>query len=869
MTFPLMSSAFMRTSTRSDGEVLGGLYFVNSLGAAGGALISTFALMPAIGLPGTVAVAGVLNLVVAAVAMVALGAVSGRPEPAATSSPVESDAPGADVVRLRPLLVAAFVTGATSFVYEIVWVRMLNQVLGTTVHSFELMLTAFILGLALGGLWVRQRRGRLDRPLRMAADAQVLMGLAALGSTLVFAHAFDGAAWFMGSLARSPGGYTLYTVGSAVIAMAVMLPAAFFAGMTLPLFTVALLRARGAEADIGRVYASNTLGAIVGVFAAVHVLVPLLGLHLSIVLAAVADVVLGIVLYRAYVRPLPRLRYGGTLAAGAAVVVVAMLFGRPADEQLASGVFRKGSARISSEEKVEYLRDGKTSTVAVYSRSGEYGVISTNGKPDASLAVVTTVPPSPDESTMIMAGLMPLLLHPEPKQIAIIGWGSGLTTHTLLGSDVPESIDNIEIEPAMIVGAPLFGPRVERAYADPRSHIRIEDARTYFSSVQRKYDVIISEPSNPWVSGVASLFTREFYAQLRRHLAEGGMLVQWIHTYEIDDGLVGTMVAALLEEFPHVRAYITNGVDVLLVASDREYARLDWSRVDASPALDWELGRVGLSAPADIDVRFAGTRRELAVLAAATGEPPHSDYYPSVSLRGPRARFVGRDSTMIQNLVGGPLPLFDTLAPGARRYELAQVDAVSQSLATNPVIAGALFAESMRAGEIAPTLFVRDYFRTQSLAVALRLSAGPVQEDEFRAWTAAVAELAIATIGPLGARVADVWQSPRWIELEAQPPEVAAVMAALAAIAAGSPDASALAERALAHEPESQIGRAAPAMRAFLAAGAVLSATSRGEHALAVALTGRHDADLRADPRFDTTRVFLGEWLRRDAAAAR
>ncbi|KRG63656.1 hypothetical protein ABB28_17565, partial [Stenotrophomonas chelatiphaga] len=185
-------------------------------------------------------------------------------------------------------------TGASSFVYEITWVRMLSLALGTTLHSFELMLAAFIAGIAFGGLWLRHRADRMASPLRAAGWVQVLMGLAALASMFVYAQAFEWVGWLMRVIVRSAEGYGLYSVASAVIAVLVMFPAAFFAGMTLPLLTLALLRQGRGEKVIGQVYAFNTVGAIVGVLAAVHVLMPMLGLKYALLVAAVVDVGLGV-----------------------------------------------------------------------------------------------------------------------------------------------------------------------------------------------------------------------------------------------------------------------------------------------------------------------------------------------------------------------------------------------------------------------------------------------------------------------------------------------------------------------------------------------------------------------------------------------
>ncbi len=169
---------------------------------------------------------------------------------------------------------------------------------------------------------------------------------------------------------------------------------------------------------------------------------------------------------------------------------------------LTSGVYRTGIPHIDlPDESVLYYKDGKTASVGVIGnkRNGRMRIV-TNGKPDAALSVFDDGMESPDEMTMIMAAVLPLALHKDPKDVANIGFGSGLTVHTLLGDSRLRSVDTIEIEPAMFEGAKAFGKRVERAYTDPRAHIHFEDAKAYFASHASKYDVIVSEPSNPWVT---------------------------------------------------------------------------------------------------------------------------------------------------------------------------------------------------------------------------------------------------------------------------------------------------------------------------------------------------------------------------------
>src|SRR6185503_753045 len=248
---------------------------------------SGFWLVDALGLPGTLRVAGGLNLVIAATVWFLARGVR--------EAPLAGAPRGAEAARL--LLAAAFLTGAASFFYEIGWIRMLSLVLGASTHSFELMLATFIFGLALGGLAVR-RRVDSGEPLGLLAAVQVLMGLAALATLPVYDASFSLMETLMQGLARSDTGYRLFNLSGALVSALVMLPATVCAGMTLPLLTAALARRDGGERAIGQVYAANTLGAIAGVIAAVHVGLPALGLKGTLAAGAAIDMALGLVLLR-------------------------------------------------------------------------------------------------------------------------------------------------------------------------------------------------------------------------------------------------------------------------------------------------------------------------------------------------------------------------------------------------------------------------------------------------------------------------------------------------------------------------------------------------------------------------------------------
>ena len=654
LTFPLMSNGLMRRLHIGDGSILSGLYFTNSIGAAVGALIATFVLLPAVGLPGAMRFGAFLNILVAGIAFL----LSREEEVRLPRDFIDKSAdPGRDSVE-RLLIFAAMITGASSFVYEMGWIRMLSLVFGSTVHSFELMLAAFIGGLAFGGLWIRRRIDGYASPLRVGGYVQVLMGLAALASLALYAHVFDWVAWFLQALSKDSAAYFLYNIVTASVAILIMVPAAFFAGMTLPLFTLGLIRIGRGEASVGRIYAANTIGAILGVFIAMHLLIPGAGLKLAMVIAAAADIVLGLVLLRRTQSAAgDTRRYLATLALSGIALAATLAFAKFNPANLASGVYRTGIAHLNSDdEKVVYYKDGKTSSVAVVLNQPMASMrIVTNGKPDASIAMVG--PASGDEVTMVMAGALPLALHPDPKEIANIGFGSGLTVHTLLGDSRLRHVDTIEIEPAMYEGAKAFGERVERAYTDPRARIHFEDAKAYFAAHSSKYDVIVSEPSNPWVSGVSNLFTREFYQFVPRHLNKGGLLVQWIQLYEINEELVATIVNALNDSFADFRVFLASDADMIIVArADGPVGPMN-GQVFNEEGVRSLLERIDIPNIESFRIRAIGDRQSFTPFMRALSQRANSDFYPILSLEAPKMRFMGVNARTISGLPSSDLPL--------------------------------------------------------------------------------------------------------------------------------------------------------------------------------------------------------------------
>jgi len=653
MTFPLMSAGLARAHPATQGEAVAMLYFTNSLGAAAGVLASGFLLIAWAGLPGTLRTAGILNFILAAAVWLLA-----RP---ARDLPIQKTG---DESTSNLLLAVAFFTGLASFIYEIVWIRMLSLVLGASTHSFELMLSTFILGLALGGLAVRRCVDRATSPERFLGWVQVIMGVLALLTLPLYDFTFTLMEALMTGLARTETGYLLFNLSGQAIAALVMLPAAFCAGMTLPLITGALLRRGAGEAAIGQVYAANTLGAIAGVLLAVHIGLPLLGIKGALIGGCVIDIALGLLLLKLFSSK--RMLTWAVSASAALLLGVSMAVHLDVNKMTA-GVFRHGELAASRDAQILFEKDGKTATVHLVKYT-EGVSLRTNGKSDGSINLDRDGVRGTDEITMVLTGALPLALKPDTKSAAVIGIGTGLTTHTLLQSLSIERVETVEIEAAMAQAARGFMPRNSGAFADPRGTILIDDAKTFFSSGRRRYDLIISEPSNPWVSGVSSLFTREFYRRIRNHLNPDGLLVQWIQLYEIDASLVATVMRALGEEFAHYAVFAASDHDLLIVASEKPVPLPAQAQVFEHPGLAKELWTVHLLSAGDFDARFLGTRATLEPLFASYGMPANSDYAPVLDLNAARHRFMEKSAADLVALLNLDVPVLELLErSGVRR----------------------------------------------------------------------------------------------------------------------------------------------------------------------------------------------------------
>lgn len=605
-TLPILAQGVVKRSDEMAARV-GWLYAANTFGAVFGAFVAGFVLIPELGITTTVYLAAAIDLCVAGLVL-GLFSLGGaelllrrlrKPsndelleDIAHVEAPARTYPPR---VQATSLLVFA-ASGASAMAMEVLWTRAVGVVIGASTYSFTLILTTFLVGLASGAAITSAYVSRIRDPVRALAWIQVAVGATALlASGLI-----DRAPFWLLEAAQGPG-ITMDGIyrTNFVIAAAITFPSTLALGAVMPL-VVRILAPEGEAAAgqiVGRAYAVNTLGAIVGSFAGGFVILPILGVEWGLLSAALASVGLGVLL--AFVSDLPRPRFA---AAAAAAVLFVLVMPRWDVRRWTAGMFRMYLARTVYDDgwapygEVIYHRDGIVTTVTVEQQEDGIGVsLKVNGKVDAS--------DIGDMPTQILSGLLPYLLHEGPEDALVIGYGSGVTPGAVLQAPV-KTVRVAEIEEAVYEAANTHFSHVNHAPdTDARCTLHVDDGRNFLLTRDETYDIIISEPSNPWMSGAASLFTQDFFEIAKGRLREGGVFLQWLQLYELAPENIHALVRTFASVFPHVLVFTPDPTsnDTFLVGAEHPL-RLKRGRVEEAlqdERLRPELARAKIDDPDD------------------------------------------------------------------------------------------------------------------------------------------------------------------------------------------------------------------------------------------------------------------------------
>ncbi|MDP6081242.1 MAG: fused MFS/spermidine synthase, partial [Arenicellales bacterium] len=537
------------------GTHTGRLYGLNTIGAAFGALLSGFWLIGLLGMSGTLAVAVAVNAVIGLSCVTAslLGQASAAHwAPAAGAGghtvPQPSERGSTAVVWGACLIVG--LSGFCSMAYEVIWTRLLGLLVGPTTYSFTIVLVTFITGLAIGSVIFGRLADRSGQPLVLLVGTQVAAALLVLGVSQILGNSQLFFAKLIFTLHESFGALSM-TKG--VVLFAFLLLPTICLGAAFPLaaklYTSDLLFV---GRSIGVIYAINTVGAVLGSFVAGFVLVPLWGKETSIGLIVALQllvplVVTATILVRGAACRVYPIAIGSCAALGMVLCLTFPTWDRtmlsvgkyhrfePIEHVIRSNgwldVLLQGARllRPLNRDELVYYGDGIGGFTTVMKTADPMGRVhyrmANSGKFDAST--------DDDMATQTLLAHLPMLFHPDAKDILVLGLASGITAGELLHYPV-EQVDIVDINDQVIEGSRFFTPWNNNVLTDPRSNLIIQDGRAHFQLTNQKYDVIISEPSNPWMAGLATLFTRECFSAARSRLNEGGIFVQFMHIYEMD-----------------------------------------------------------------------------------------------------------------------------------------------------------------------------------------------------------------------------------------------------------------------------------------------------------------------------------------------
>jgi spermidine synthase len=598
---------------------LGTLYAVNLFGAVAGSFLAGFVFLPMAGVRTTNLVAASFDMSLAVAILVArrfvrtpkttdgprsLEEVAAQVQ-AESSVPGQTGAPTSRLAR-RVVMLAFAVSGATAMTLQVLWTRALAVIIGSSIFSFTIILLAFLIGLGAGSAAFGRLVGRFREPVRALALTHLGI-VACIGlSYLVTDRLPFIFTYLLSSTMVSPDAVL---TSQFVLACLTVLPSTFLMGAIFPITVRVVTGDLGTVGrDVGFAYALNTLGAIVGSFFSGFVILPVLGLQRGIYLAAVVDLALAFVLF-AVAPALRRPRRIVGMAVAVCMALGALALPRWNLTSFSIGFFRISMARdyIDMVErrhqrkkwqtpKLVYYKDGIATTVSV-DQWGKVFSMKNNGKVDASNDA--------DMPTQISVGLLPLLLYDNdhPPKVGLIGYGSGVTAGAVTQYPI-ESLEVVELEPAIYEAAHFFDDVNHRPTENPKVRAIVGDGRNFLSQRRDLYDVIISQPSNPWITGVSNLFTREYFQSVKARLRQDGIFCQWAQLYEMAPWNIKAIYRTLANEFPYVMVFAAEDLssDTILIAS-RKPIELDIrkiARAFTNPVTAAEAKRAGFDSPHDV-----------------------------------------------------------------------------------------------------------------------------------------------------------------------------------------------------------------------------------------------------------------------------
>lgn len=690
-TLPILSRTLARSGNKIARDV-GGLYTINTFGAIIGAIGSAFYLIPSFGMQSILYGVGVFNIILGAIAYF----ISTRPsggDPAPETEAYYKDAKDDGSVSIPQgfatlVLIGFAVSGFTGLAYEVIWTRILGFILTGTIYAFSAVLAVFLLGIAAGSLVFSaflDRIKSMNLVIIMLAVVEALIGLSSIG--LISLYDMLPAFAFYRKIDSTPLWSESIYLYFYTCFVTLIIPTFLF-GATFPLVCKIYGKKReGVGSKIGNIYSLNTVGGILGSFLAGFLFIPFIGMQNTIVLMGAVNIALGALIL--YYNPLSKGSLKFALLGATAVLSVIAVVTLPKNMpySLHKSFLRGG-------EEILFYKEGAAATVMVAQ------------KPNASLEAsnkrlwvngnMATAAYYDGLQINRFQGVLPMVLHPDPKDVLVICFGSGTTFGTL--SQFPVNrVDNVEIASTVIEAAPNFKKENRDVLHNPVSKINIDDGRSFLAVTKKKFDVITEEPMHPSLVGVVNLYTKEYYELAKSHLKEDGLISQWIPLYNLSVEDVRLMVKTFQSVFPHTTIWYASG-DIFMIGSPSKLS-IDYERMMRGltrPNIRELLTEIDLEDPVEFLTTFI--MNEDQVRAYAQSADVMTDDMPVVEFTGPRSLNYNTISPNIAELLKyrEPVAPYVTVAPDKDYSEFEKRLAIRFEAGMHNLIGRAYFADNNR-----------------------------------------------------------------------------------------------------------------------------------------------------------------------------
>jgi len=644
-TLPALAAGVLRLAPDRAVPLVSRYYYVNAAGGAAGAMLTGFWLIEAVGLDDALYLGALLNFVVALLVLKATESLDTAPRTAPEDGRAQRPAKVATAAgpALPVWIFAAGTTGLVTLVYEVVWTRLAGLTLGASVYSFALMLTVVIAGISVGSAIATGLLRRRLAPTTVLSWSQIGAALSAVALTWRMGQVAEDIFFMRARLLPREDDYAMWLLIAGGVFALHLLPGAICLGAAFPSLLAGAARS-GASADKATAWilGTNTLGNLAGSMAGGYLLMPWLGLEGVLAAGALLSAGNALLVSGRSIG----IRRGVALGVVASSAVLTLVL-PPERAQIDLGLFRqraKGAEaaraiidKMRREVGFLFRKDGRDATLTVESYPGNHIIFRTNGKPDGGTG---------DVPTQVLLGHVPFLFKLDIQDAFIVGLGTGQTAAAVV-SHPGTRVTVAELLPEVLEAVRFFDSVNDHVLDSPRVTVRVTDAREALrEAAPGSYDLVVSEPSNPWVVGVADLFTQEHFELTRSRLRPDGVLVQWIHTYEIGDAVLREIICTVRGVFPAVEIFRVTAGDIILVASaarmavDPDLATQHFEDPSVRASLTFHArDDVPVDAEGFVALQLCGPTH-VDRLCAAFDEPLR-ERHPSIEYRAPRAFFAG------------------------------------------------------------------------------------------------------------------------------------------------------------------------------------------------------------------------------------